>query len=211
MLLAKVDDVEEGLLACSLMLVISVIMLMFWVLICINASANCVCRSELLEAPVGAADGAAVGGATTAGGTTTAGGAATATGTTAGGANEGGAVGGANATAAAPGGHNDIGVAKGAAAGGGHNGVGAAKGAAVGTGFATGTGPAVFAFAFITVVQAVGSSPAWSMLLMSEPAPSAIFPDRLTRTSQATCDLLSSNYHVWIIVVSVLIFQHSMP
>ena len=198
MLLANVDDVEEGLLACSLMLVISVIMLVFWVLICINAVANCACRSELLEAPVGAADGAAVGGATTKG-------------TTAGGANEGGAVGGANATAAAPGGHNDIGVAKGAAAGGGHNGVGAAKGAAAGTGFATGTGPAVFAFAFITVVQAVGSSPAWSMLLMSEPAPSAIFPDQLTRTSQATCDLLCSNYHVWIIVVSVFIFQHSMP
>jgi len=181
MLLAKVDVFEGGLLACSLMVVISDIILLFCVLICINAVANCACRSswciELLEAPVGTVTGGTFTTGTAAGGAKNGG--------ASGGAKNGGAIGGAkdastggghaNATSSAPGGHSAIGVAKGASTGGGHNGVGAAKGTANGTGFGTGTGAAGFAFAFITVVQVLSSPASWSMLLTSEADPVAIF------------------------------------
>ena len=163
-LLARVDVFEAGRLACSLMVVISDIMFVFCVLICINAVANCACRSswciELLAAPVSTVGtftgGVAAGGDQTGG----AGGAAnggTKNGGTVGGKNGGtvgvskGTSGHTNAASSGPEGHITIGVAKGASTGGGHRGVGAAKGPGAGCGG--------LAFPFIMVVHVL-SSPA---------------------------------------------------
>jgi len=169
------------------MVVISDIMFVFCVLICINAVANCACRSswciELLAAPVSTVGtftgGVAAGGDQTGG----AGGAAnggTKNGGTVGGKNGGtvgvskGTSGHTNAASSGPEGHITIGVAKGASTGGGHRGVGAAKGTANGTGLGTGTICGGLALPFIMVVHVRSSPASWSMLLTSEAGPAAI-------------------------------------